>query len=313
MEFVEYDKDLYHYCRVLWECHLLWNFSNFYKLLDEDCTLDAQRQTFQKKEGKDEIIKFFDGKETPSHVVMLEWNMKKSPVKVKVANDTKVSKSWDVIWLKIMYEDGKICLLLNQMFSDEDKFYEYLFMMDLNKKWLIEKIYIWMPAFYDFHEFLLPRDFNRKELWKDWYPKYEEDNIFNDQELCNLWNMATVLMLEDYWFKVTYMQPRLDKFPNVIAEKDGRKLYFTVRGFHSKDLAWQRGEDWLFWREIYSKNLMYSWLIEKSKEMAERNWAEYHYSIVYFTSNDPELRKKWIITRGDNYEYDVCRLEPWDF
>ena len=317
MGFVEYNKDLYHYCRVLWECHLAWDFSYFNKLLSKDCTLDTQRQSFKKKEGKDEIIKFFKEKETPAHVayqvVRLEWNMKRFPVKVKLANDNQINRAWDVIWLNIMHEEGKICLLVNQMFFDDDEFYEYLFIMDLNNEWLIEKIYIWTPAFYDFHEFLLPRDFHHKEYWTERYPKYDEDNIFNDQELCNLWNMSTALMLKDYWYKVAYMQPRLDKFPNIIAEKDWIKLYFTVRGFHSKDLAGKRWANWLFPHKIYSENLMYNGLIKMSKKMAEKNWAEYHYSIVYFTSNTPELREKWIITRWDDYEYDVFRLKPWDF
>lgn len=315
MKFREYDKLKYHYLRVIWEAHKSWNYEQFYDFLDDDCKLSIQwiKDDVQWKEN---VINYYDTKEKPEYafyeIVQLEWIMKEGGVRVDklcVWNEVKENAI-----VKIMYEEWDLCILLNQYFAWDSKIYDVLIHIKLNDKKLVTNITITETQFYDIREFILPLYFWDEELGDDWHPLYEEDNILNDQELCNAACMVSQDAFKDWWYEVTFIQPMLSQSPNIVAEKDWKEAFFTVRWFHSKDLAkpWFN-KDWLLPREVYEKNLPDRRLIKYDVNLAKKEKADYNILLCYFTSQDPKHKKEWLVYRWDVFVPDISCLEQWDF
>lgn len=316
MEFREYDKVLYHYLRVMWEAHKLWKYEMFYDFIADDCKLS---QMWSKEDiiWKKGILDFYNTKEKAESVrydiVQLVWSMKRPWVRVD-----KLYK-WDNIVedvrLSIFYEDWRLGLLLNQCFSWSEKIYDVIIFLELNEKNLIKEISVNMVDFYKYREFLLPYHFDNKSLWDKRYPIYEDDNIFNDQELCNLACMAGYETFKKYWYEISFMQNLQWISPNAIVEKDWKRRMVLIRWFHSKDLAepWFNTQDWLLTKEVYEKNLPDIRLRKFDKRLADSENSEYSIMLCYFTSHNPEHKKQWLLYRWDYYDRDVSWLETWDF
>lgn len=316
MEFREYDKVLYHYLRLMWEAHKLWKYEMFYDFIADDCELHIM---WSKEDilWKEKILNFYNTKEKAESIrydiVQLVWNMRKPWVRVDKLH------TWDKVVenarLSIMYEEWRLGLLLNQCFSWSERIYDVIIFLELNKDNLIKKISVNLVDFYRYREFLLPYHFDDKSLWDKWYPMYEDDNIFSDQELCNLACMAGYETLEKYWYTVTYMQNLQWISPNAIAEKDWKKIILLIRWFHLKDLAepWFNTHNWLLPREVREKNLPDIRLRRFDKRIADEEHAEYNIMLCYFTSLNPEHKKQWLLYRWDYFERDLSRLETWDF
>ena len=318
MEFREYDKVLYHYLRVMWEAHKLWKYEMFYDFIADDCKLS---QMWSKEDiiWKDKILDFYNTKEKAESIwydiIQLVWNRMNPGVRVNKLH------TWDKVVenarISIMYEEWKLGLLLNQCFSWSERIYDVIIFLELNEDNLIKEIKVNLVDFYRYREFLLPYHFDNKSLWDKWYPIYEEDNIFNDQELCNLACMAARETLEKFGYKVTYMQNLQWISPNAFAEKDWKKIMLLIRWFNLKDLA----DPWFFdthsWqvvpRELREKNLPDMRLRKFDKRIADEENAEYNIILCYFTSHNPEHKKQWLLYRWDYFEWDISWLETWDF
>ena len=318
MEFREYDKVLYHYLRVMWEAHKLWKYEMFYDFIADDCKLS---QMWSKEDiiWKEKILDFYNTKEKAESVrydiVQLVWSMKRPWVRVdKLHTWDKVVKN---ARLSIMYEEWKLWLLLNQCFSWSERIYDVIIFLELNENNLIKEINVNLVDFYKYREFLLPHHFDNKSLWDKRYPIYEDDNIFNDQELCNLACMAGYETLKKHGYTITYMQNLQWISPNAIAEKDWKRIMFLIRWFHLKDLEDPRFFDAHSWeivpKELREKNLPDIRLRRFDKKIADEENSEYNIMLCYFTSHNHEHKKQWLLYRWDYFEWDLSRLETWDF
>lgn len=303
-KFIEYDKDLYHCIRVLWEAHKTWDFSAFFNILADDCKLSSAWLS-DDIQWKEAIINYYNEKDRWDYVfyevVRLEWNITPNPVHIKNAKDWKDAR------LRVMYDDGKLCLLLNILSWTNTTPREYLIRLDLNDSGLIKEISVLIPDLYCFREFILPRNFSNEDFWTDRYPKYEEDNIFNEQELCNLANMWARAMFRDTWRELKYMQPRLDKAPNIVVNNQWEDYFVVVRWFHEKDIKnWKFNENWQLISCDYTANLPDLRLRHLWKQMAEEKWLKYSILLCYFRNIDQNW--DWLIRRWDKWDYDIFWL-----
>ena len=253
---------MYHYLRVFWNAYESWDFSKFFDLLDDNCKLwgnlvdeinwkrikldDVIWKHIEWKdiEWKNKIIDYFKQYEKPDfcycEIVMLEFDLHAKWMEAKTSE-------WKNVRVKVFHDDKKLCLIIMSLFWESFEVHDDILVeFDINEKWLISRINISLKGLYNFRPFILPWDFSHKELWSDWYPKYEEDNIYSEQELCNIWVWCSCEMLKKKWYKVTYAQPMLSRTPNIMPKRL-KKCYCVVRGVHKKIL---KGEN-LMKKDIY--------------------------------------------------------------
>ncbi len=300
MEFVEYDKQAYHYLRMLSDAYRTWNFGKFYDSIAADCVFISDWNPIEII-WKKNVIKHY---ESISKFKSL-WDI----VYIHEKNHSAVvreivSINWKDYFPteKLDLEEWDLCLLETFVYW-KNICDSRLIYISIDEDNLINLINETNYKRYIYEEFILPLNFNT--MWNRRYPLYNEDNILSYQELCRAsCVLADKILVDDFWYNIYFSKSMLNQSVNIVAEWEWKKVWFIISGFHSKDLRepWFNTPTGVLDRDVYEINLPDLRLRKFAKQYCDSIGAELNIIQFYFWSSNLEHRKKWLYCRWDSYE-----------
>ena len=278
----DYDKEEYHLLRILWEAHATCDYKKFYDYLANDCVFETDWD-WKVYNWKQEIIDFYDNKVKPTYA-----------------------------FYEIVKKQISLWTVVNQLFEWDEKLYEILFCIELNKSNKIKRIIAKnAKEMDDYKSFLLPFSSQQKEH----YPLYEEDNLLNEQELTYFAMRYWVDMLESFWYEIMNFNHMLTLAPNLVAKKDWVITFFTVRWRHLKVLPWfwTKDPEILFKENADDENIPPYVYRKYVADLAREEWAEYNIIQCHFWSKEWKHKEEWVLYRWEDPACHCILFETGDF
>lgn len=284
-----FDKEQYHCLKEFWKAIESKFYDRLFDLLAEDCAFEFQRLEPKKLEWKDAIVKFFKTKSQPEYAfyqtIMIDWK-----------NLETVTVCWELVKNNIKFKKGEMALLIDQYFDMRNWDNVIVVFVRVNDEWKIKKVYYSIPALY---KYTLVNLANNSSM----VPKYPEDNILDQQELCSYVRNIWLRVLEEWGCSNIKYFPWLDKYVNFVWEKDWKLRFYMHRCVNKNEDKWIENE-----RTIIDKHLRKFWY-----RFARDYNADFYILLFYLYSSDPINKEKWIICRWDDIMPEPIWLEPGDF
>jgi hypothetical protein len=284
-----FDKEQYHCLKEFWKAIESKSYDRLFGLLAEDCIFEFQWLEPKKLEWKEAIINFFKTKNQPEYAfyqtIMINWKDLET-----------VTVGWELVENNITFEKWEMALLIDQYFDMKKWDNIIVVFIRVNKEWKIKKVYYSIPQLYKY---------TYVNLWNNFIhaPKYEEDNILDQQELCSYLVNVWIEALKEWWYSNIRVIPWLDKYANFLWEKDWKLSFYLHRCVNKNEDKWIENE-----RTIIDKHLRKFWY-----RFAKDYGAEFYILLCYLSSRNQINKDKWIIRRWDDILPEPIWLEPGDF